>query len=62
MISITSGEFLNEFTLCADRANDENETYIIQRESGKHLVMMSLDAYNDLQKQLYLAKTHSDNH
>ena len=62
MISITSGEFLNEFTLCADCANDENETYIIQRESGKHLVMMSLDAYNALQKKLYLAKTHSDNH
>ena len=62
MTAITSGEFLNEFTLCADRANDENETFVIQRESGKHLVMMSLEAYNALQKQLYLAKTQPDNH
>ena len=56
MKAITSGEFLNEFTLYADRANDENETFIIQRESGKHLVMMSMKAFNALQKELYLAK------
>ena len=56
MKAVTSGEFLNEFTLYADRANEENETFVIQRENGKHLVMMSLDGYNALQKQLYLAK------
>ena len=56
MTSITSGEFLNEFTLYADRAHEESETFIIQRENGKHLVLMSLDGYNALQKQLYLTK------
>ncbi|MBQ8698320.1 MAG: type II toxin-antitoxin system Phd/YefM family antitoxin [Schwartzia sp.] len=59
MTAVTSGEFLNEFTLYADRANEESETFVIQRESGKHLVMMSLDAYNDLQKKLYLARENN---
>ena len=61
MKAVTSGEFLDEFTLYADRANEENETFVIQRENGKHLVMMSLDDFNALQKKLYLAKTQSDN-
>ena len=60
MISVTSGEFLNEFTLYADRANEEHETFIIQRESGKHLVMMSMDDYNALQKKLYLARENKN--
>ena len=53
MTAITSGEFLNEFTLYADRTHEGSETFIIQRENGKHLILMSLDAYNDLQKKLY---------
>ena len=56
MIAVPSGEFLNEFTLYADRAHEEKEPFIVQRESGKHLVMMSLDAYNEMKKELYLAK------
>ena len=56
MTAVTSGEFLNEFTLYADRTHDDNETFIIQRENGMHLVLMSLDAFNALQKELYLAK------
>ncbi len=56
MTAITSGEFLNEFTLYADRAHEESETFIIQRENGKHLVLMSMDVYNAWQKELYFAK------
>ncbi len=59
MTAITSGEFLKEFTIYANRANDENETFIVQRESGKHLVMMSMDAYNALQKELFFAKQNA---
>ena len=56
MTAVTSGEFLNEFTLYADRTHEDNETFIIQQENGKHLVLMSLDSFNALQKELYLAK------
>ena len=52
MIAVTSGEFLKEFTLYADRTHEEKETFIVQRESGKHVVMMSLDAYNAIQKEI----------
>ena len=60
MKAVTSGEFLNEFTLYADRANEENETFVIQRENGKHLVMMSLDDYNALQKKLYFSRGNNE--
>ncbi len=56
MTAITSGEFLNEFSLYADRAHDKKETFVIQRENGKHLVIMSMEAYNEIQKKLYLAQ------
>ena len=53
MTAVTSGEFLKEFPLYANRTHEDSESFIIQRENGKHLVLMSLDAYNDLQKKLY---------
>jgi antitoxin YefM len=53
MTAVTSGEFLKEFTLYANRTHEDSESFIIQRENGKHLVLMSLDTYNDLQKKLY---------
>ena len=56
MTAVTSGEFLNEFTLYADRAREEKETFIVQRENGNHLVVMSLDSYNAIQKELYQMK------
>lgn len=56
MTAITSGALLKEFTLFADRAQEENETFIVQRANGKHLVLLSMDAFNALQKALYLAK------
>ncbi len=59
MTAITSGEFLKEFTLYANRAHESEETFIIQRENGKHLVLMSMDAYNALKRELYLAKKNS---
>ena len=61
MTAVTSGEFLNEFTLYADRAHEEKETFVVQRESGRHLVVMSLDAYNAMQKDLYQAKQQAKN-
>ena len=59
MTAVTSGEFLNEFTLYADRAHENSETFIIQRKNGMHLILMSLDSFNALQKELYFAKKHN---
>ena len=51
-----SSDFLKEFTLFADRANDEKETFIIQRANSKNVVMMSLEEFNRLQKIIFQAK------
>ena len=56
MIAVPSGNFLQEFTLLADRATEEGETILIQRPRGKHAVMMSLDTFNAMQKALYQAR------
>lgn len=56
MLATSSSEFLKEFTLFADRANDDKETIVIQRASGKNVVLMSMDEYNRIQKELFLAR------
>ncbi|MGP1469976.1 MAG: type II toxin-antitoxin system Phd/YefM family antitoxin [Schwartzia sp. (in: firmicutes)] len=56
MIAVPSGNFLQEFTLLAERATEEGETILIQRPNGKHAVMMSLDTFNAMQKALYQAR------
>ena len=53
MIAVSSSDFLKEFTIYADKANDEQETIFVQRASDKNLVVMSMDAYNEIQKKLY---------
>lgn len=55
MMVISSSDLLNEFTLYADKAVDEKETLIVQRSSGKNLVVMSMEQFNEMQKQIFLA-------
>ena len=56
MLAVPSSDFLKEFTLFADRANDEKEIFIIQRANSKNVVMMSLEEFNRLQKIIFQAK------
>lgn len=56
MIATSSSDFLKEFTIYAERANDEKETVFIQRANDKNVVLMSMDMYNDIQRQLYELK------
>ena len=53
MEAVPSGSFLEEFTLIADRAAEEGETFLIERKNGKDVVLLSLDAYNALRRSLY---------
>ncbi len=53
MEAVPSGSFLKEFTLIADRASAEQERFLIQRKNGKHLVLMSMEDYNGLMKNIY---------
>lgn len=56
MIPLSSSEFLKEFTIYADKANDEKQALFVQRSNDKNLVVLSMDMYNDLQKQIYQLK------
>lgn len=60
MLAIPSANFLKEFTLYADKAADEKETFIVQRSNGKNMVMMSLESFNELQKRIYMANTTAE--
>ena len=53
MIAVPSSDFLKEFTIYADKATDEKETIFVQRSNDKNLVVMSMDAYNEIQTKLY---------
>ncbi len=56
MEAVPSGGFLKEFTLIADRAVEEKERFLIQRKNGRHVVLLSMEDYNGLLREIY-AKT-----
>ena len=56
MKAVTSGNFLKEFTVIADCACDKKERFVVQRSNGKNVVLMSMEDFNGLRKELYCAK------
>lgn len=56
MEAIPSGSFLEEFTLVADRAHEEKERFLIERKNGRHVVVLSVDDYNEMLKMIYAKK------
>lgn len=58
MLAIGSGAFLKEFTVYCDKVNDEKEALIVQRSNEKNVVVLSLEEYNNMKKQLFQAKRH----
>ena len=56
MMAISSSDLLNEFTIYADKVVDEKETLIVQRSSGKNIVIMSMEQFNELQKETFFGK------
>ena len=57
MEAVSSGRFLDEFTVIAERANDEGERFIIQR---KNVVLLSMEDFNDMQRKIYEAQKRDD--
>lgn len=56
MLAVDSASFLKEFTIYCNRVNDEQETVIITRSNDKNVVLLSLEAYNEMKKQIFLQK------
>ena len=53
MEAIPSGSFLKEFTLIANRAVEEKERFLVQRKNGKHVVLLSMEDYNEMLKTIF---------
>lgn len=62
MIAANYSEFRNDLKKYLDCVEDNNETLIIKRKSGKGAVMISLDEYNSIMETMHLlsSKTNAD--
>jgi len=62
MIAANFSEFRSELKRFLDSVEDDNETLIIKRKTGKGTVMISLDEYNSIMETLHLlsSKKNSD--
>jgi len=54
MIAANFSEFRTALKKYLDSVEDDNETLIIKRKTGKGAVMISLDEYNSIMETLHL--------
>ena len=53
---ITYAQFLSDMERCFDKVVKEKESYIMPWEKEKHIVMLSMEEYNELKKAGYEMK------
>lgn len=54
MIAANYSEFRASLKKYLDKVEDDNETLIIKRKSGKGTVLISIDEYNSIMETLHL--------
>ena len=52
MLAVNYSTVRNNLKTYCDKATNENETVIVTRKDEKNVVILSLDAWNEIQKQL----------
>ncbi|MDZ7725686.1 MAG: type II toxin-antitoxin system Phd/YefM family antitoxin [candidate division KSB1 bacterium] len=60
MIAANYSEFRVKLKKYLDDVEDNNETLIIKRKSGKGTVMISLDEYNSIMETVHLLSSKSN--
>ena len=60
MIAANFSEFRTKLKMYLDNVEDNNETLIIKRKSGKGAVMISLDEYNSIMETVHLLRSKSN--
>ncbi len=62
MIAANFSEFRTQLKKYLDYVEDDNETLIVKRKTGKGTVMISLDEYNSIMETVHLlsSKINSD--
>jgi antitoxin YefM len=54
MIAANFSEFRTKLKMYLDRVEDNNETLIVKRKTGKGTVVISLDEYNSIMESVHL--------
>ena len=54
MIAANFSEFRSELKKYLDSVEDNNETLVVKRKTGKGTVMISLDEYNSIMETMHL--------
>ena len=60
MIAANYSEFRTGLKKYLDSVEDDNETLIIKRKSGKGTVLISLDEYNSIMETLHLLSSRKN--
>ena len=60
MLSANYTEFRLSLKAFLDRVEDDNETLVIKRASGKGTVMISLEEYNSMMETLHLLSSRAN--
>ena len=60
MIAANYSEFRTKLKKYLDSVEDDNETLIIKRKSGKGTVLISLDEYNSLMETIHLLSSRKN--
>ena len=60
MIAANFSEFRTNLKMYLDDIEDNNETLIVKRKTGKGTVMISLDEYNSLMETVHLLSSRAN--
>ena len=60
MIAANFSEFRTKLKTYLDTVEDNNETLIVKRKSGKGTVMISLDEYNSIMETVHLLSSKAN--
>jgi antitoxin YefM len=60
MIAANFSEFRTQLKKYLDRVEDNNETLIVKRKTGKGTVMISLDEYNSIMETVHLLSSKAN--
>lgn len=60
MIAANFSEFRTNLKKYLDNVEDDNETLIVKRKTGKGTVMISLDEYNSIMETVHLLSSRAN--
>jgi len=60
MLAVNYSTLRNNLKSYCDRATDDAETVFVTRKDEKNLVMMSLEAYNNLMENIFVRSNHKN--